>query len=145
MFTIFLGPMMICLTKDYQTYLSFVHRLVREILGFAQYLHVYGTDNEDALVNALAAGFRGSFHLLRYIHCKKNVQQEMKQTGLSEGLTRRFCSDLFGRGGLVWSQSETDLKKRYRILLKTGIHLRGVSAKESPNSLHTSWKTRSKI
>ena len=99
MFTILFGPYDDL--PDERLSNIFVHRLVREVPGFAQYLHVYGTDNEDALVNALAAGFRGSFHLLRYIHCKKNVQQEMKQTGLSEGLTRRFCSDLFGRGGLV--------------------------------------------
>ena len=99
MFTILFGPYDDL--PDERLSNIFVHRLVRDVPGFAQYLHVYGTDNEDALVNALAAGFRGSFHLLRYIHCKKNVQQEMKQTGLSEGLTRRFCSDLFGRGGLV--------------------------------------------
>ena len=99
MFTILFGPYDDLPDKRLSN--MFVHRLVREVPGFAQYLHVYGTDNEDALVNALAAGFHGSFHLLCYIHCKKNVQQKMNQIGLSEGLTRRFCSDLFGRGGLV--------------------------------------------
>ena len=57
MFTILFGPYDDL--PDDQTYLSFLHRLVREVPGFAQYLHVYGTDNEDALVNALAAGFHG--------------------------------------------------------------------------------------
>ena len=33
-----------------------------------------------------------------------------------------------------------NLRKRYRILLKNEIHLRGVSDKESPNSPHNSWK-----
>lgn len=42
----------------------------------------------------------------------------MKQTGLSEGLTRRFCSDLFGRGGLVWSQSETEFEEKISHLVE---------------------------
>ena len=42
----------------------------------------------------------------------------MKQIGLSEGLTRRFCSDLFGRGGLVWSQSETEFEEKISHLVE---------------------------
>ena len=103
----FLGPMMICLTKDYQTYLSFVHRLVREVPGFSSHLHVYGTDSEDAL-----AGFQGASHLLCYIHCKKNVPQKMRQIGLSQGLTNRISADLFGKGGLVWSNSVEEFENR---------------------------------
>ena len=114
----FLGPMMICLTKDYQTYLSFVHRLLREVPGFAHYLHVYGTDSEDALVNSLAAGFHGSSHLLCYIHCKKNIQQKMKQIGLSDGLAKRICCDLFSRSGLVWSKSEAEFEEKVSRLIE---------------------------
>ena len=108
----FLRPMMICLTKDYQTYLSFVHRLVREVPGISRYLHVYGTDSEDALVNSLAAGFHGASHLLCYIHCKKNVQKKVKQIGLSEGLSNRICNDLFGGNGLIWSKSTSNFEER---------------------------------
>ena len=42
----------------------------------------------------------------------------MKQIGLSEGLTRRFCSDLFGIGGLVWSQSETEFEEKISHLVE---------------------------
>ena len=42
----------------------------------------------------------------------------MKQTGLSERLTRRSCSDLFGRGGLVWSQSETEFEEKISHLVE---------------------------
>ena len=107
----FLGPMMICLTKDHQTYTSFVQRLVREVPGFAKCLHVYGTDSEEALINSLAAGFQGSSHLLCYIHCKKNVQQKMKQTGLSEDLAKHIFSAVFGKGGLVWSASAAEFEQ----------------------------------
>ena len=43
----FVGLMMVCMTKDQQTYLSFVHRLVREVPGLSKFLHAYGTDSED--------------------------------------------------------------------------------------------------
>ena len=114
----FLGPMMICLTKNHQTYLSFVHRLVREVPGFSNYLHVYGTDGEDALVNSLAAGFQGASHLLCYIHCKKNIQQKIQQIGLSEGLAKRICCDLFARSGLVWSKSDAEFEERASLLIE---------------------------
>ena len=42
----------------------------------------------------------------------------MNQIGLSEGLTRRFCSDLFGRGGLVWSQSESEFEEKISHLVE---------------------------
>ena len=51
-----IGPVMICLTKEETTYLSFIHRLNREIPGLSEHLHATGTDDERALRNALAAG-----------------------------------------------------------------------------------------
>ena len=108
----FVGPMMVCMTKDQQTYLSFVHRLVREVSGLSKFLHAYGTDSKDALINALAAGFPSSAHLLCYIHCKKNVQEKCKQIGLSQALTSQICSDLFGRHGLLYCQSSELFEKQ---------------------------------
>lgn len=45
----FPGPMMICMTKEECTYLSFVHRLLREVPGLSSYLHATGTDDETGL------------------------------------------------------------------------------------------------
>ncbi|KXJ08996.1 hypothetical protein AC249_AIPGENE19531 [Exaiptasia diaphana] len=60
--------MMVCMTKEEQTYLSFVHRLIREVPGLSKYLKAYGTDSEDGLINALSAGLHEAGHLLCYIH-----------------------------------------------------------------------------
>lgn len=65
-----MGPAMICMTKEESTYLSFLHCLLREVPGLSQYLHAYGTDNEAALVNALAAAFPNGKGLLCYIHIR---------------------------------------------------------------------------
>ena len=64
----FLGPVMICMTKEESTYLSFIHCLNREIPGLSEFLHATGTDDERALTNSLAAGFRNAAPLLCYIH-----------------------------------------------------------------------------
>ena len=47
----FLGPVMICMTKEEHTYLSFMHSLLREVPGFSHYLHDYGTDNACQCTN----------------------------------------------------------------------------------------------
>ena len=52
------GPIMICMTKEEATYLSFIHCLVREVPGLSQYLHVTGTDNELTLRHATAASMQ---------------------------------------------------------------------------------------
>lgn len=76
--------MMICMTKEECTYLSFVHRLLREVPGLSHYLHATGTDDETALRNSLAAGFQGAHPLLCYIHSQRNVKEKACQLGLSQ-------------------------------------------------------------
>ena len=72
----FLGPLMICMTRDESTYLSFIHCLIRENSGLSDFLCATGTDDERALTNALAAGFRNATPLLCYIHSQKNLKDK---------------------------------------------------------------------
>lgn len=109
---VFIGPMMICMTKEEQTYLSFVHRLIREVPGLSKHLKAYGTDSEDGLINALSAGFREASHLLCYIHCKKNIIEKLKKTGVSQSFSSRVCSDIFGSNGLLWSESSEEFEEK---------------------------------
>ncbi|KAL9977375.1 hypothetical protein ACROYT_G014767 [Oculina patagonica] len=78
-----MGPIMICMTKEEATYLSFLHCLLREVPGLSQYLHATGTDNEVALRNATAAGFPNASALLCYLHSKRNVKAKLKELGVS--------------------------------------------------------------
>lgn len=101
----FLGPVMICMTKEEHTYLSLMHCLLREVPGFSQYLHAYGTDNEAALVNALAAAFRNGKGLLCYIHIKKNISFKLQKLGLSVEAREEICRDIFSKPkGLLWEE-----------------------------------------
>lgn len=71
----FLGPVMICMTRDESTYLSFIHCLICEKPGLSEFIHATGTDDERALRNALAAGFRNAAPLLCYIHSQRNIKE----------------------------------------------------------------------
>ena len=125
-----LGPMMICLTKEQSTYLSFMHCLLRDATG---------TDNEPGLRNACAAGMQNSSGLLCYLHSKRNIQVKLKELGISQSLTNRICQDIFAKGsGLLW--------ENYKECLKSGNPSSPWRGKVH-HSLHltfarTSWLTR---
>ena len=98
----FLGPLMIVMTKEEGTHLSFVHRLLREeVPGLSSYLHATGTDDETGLRNALAAGFHAAYPLLCYLHSERNVKQKARQLGLSPEFTSQICKDVYSRSGLI--------------------------------------------
>ena len=114
-----IGPVMICLTKEETTYLSFIHRLNREIPGLSEHLHATGTDDERALRNALAAGFRHAAPLLCYIHSERNVRAKARKLGLSSVLVERICQDLYRHGsGLIWSSSRQEFDVRAAALME---------------------------
>lgn len=115
----FLGPVMICMTKEEHTYLSLMYCLLREVPGFAQYLHAYGTDNEAALVNALAAVFQNGKGLLCYIHIKKNISFKLQKLGLSVDTRNKICRDIFSKpNGLLWEESGQFLEQASRLMMK---------------------------
>ena len=89
-----IGPVMICLTREETTDLSFIQCLIREIPGLSEHLHATGTDGERALINALAAGFQRAAPLLCYIHSERNVRAKGIKLGLSSTLVERICQDL---------------------------------------------------
>ena len=114
-----IGPVMICLTKEETTYLSFIHCLNREIPGFSEHLHATGTDGERALINALGAGFQRAAPLPCYIHSERNVRAKGRKLGLSSALVERICQDLYRQGGgLIWSSSREAFDVRAKVLME---------------------------
>ena len=115
----FLGPVMICMTKEEQTYLSFIHCLLREVPGLGQYLHAYGSDHEAALVNALAAGFPNAKGLLCFIHLKKNIACKLQKLGLSAQARAEICRDIFGKPrGLMREESTQFIEHATNLMAK---------------------------
>ena len=98
-----LGPVMVCMTKDESTYLSFLHCLLRAVPGLGNSLHATGTDNKSALRNAITAGFSQSHPLLCYLHSKTNVKEKLRRLGLSQALSGRILEDIYAKG--KWTNS----------------------------------------
>lgn len=74
-----LGPVMICMTRDESTHLSFLHCLIREKPSLGEFVHATGSDDERALTNALSAGFRNASLLFCYIHCQRNIKEKCRK------------------------------------------------------------------
>lgn len=93
-----LGPIMVCMTKEEATYLSFMHCLLQAVPGLSQYLHATSTDGEPSLRNATAAGMQNATGLLCYLHSKRNVESKLKELGFSKSLTTKICQDIYAKG-----------------------------------------------
>lgn len=114
-----IGHVMICLTKEETTYLSFIHCLTREIPGLSEHLHATGTDGERALINALGAGFQRAVPLLCYIYSERNVRAKGRKFGMPSALVERICQDLYRQGsGLIWSSSREAFDTRAKVLME---------------------------
>lgn len=132
----FLGPVMICMTKEESTYLSFIQCLNREIPGLSEFLRATGTDDERALTNVLAAGFRNAAPLLCYIHSQRNIKEKCRHLGLSSALVSRICEDLFkAKTGLIWSSSLEEFNRNATALMEEWDTLER-SEKSGPPALH---------
>lgn len=130
-----MGPVMICVTKEEGTYLSFIHCLLREVPGLSQYLHATGTDSELALRNATAAGMQNASALLRYLHSQRSIKAKLKELGISQSLNSKICCGIYAKGSsLLWSDSKSNSMSEWRSCWKHGMHLR-VKKEEVPHNL----------
>ena len=126
-----LGPVMVCMTKDESTYLSFLHCLLRAVPGLGNFLHATGTDNESALRNAIAAGVPQSHPLLCYLHSKKNIKEKLRRLGLSQALSGRIIEDIYAKGtGLLWSNFKEEFDRRVQVLMQDWHTLESSERKE---------------
>ena len=107
------GPVMIHYRKTFSTYLFFASSLLgmrRELAS----LKCFGTDGEQALVEAFQCQFSSSDHLTCSIHVRKNTKAKLQELGIAERPKYTILNDLFGKKegshyteGLVDSSSDT--------------------------------------
>ena len=89
-----IGHVMICLTKEETTYLSFIYGVNCEIPGLSKHLHATGTDSKCVLINTLVDRFQRAAPLLFYIHSERNARAKGRNLGLSSALVECICQDL---------------------------------------------------
>ena len=105
-----IGPMMLCMLKDKSTYLTLFQKLTAQVPGLKVYLQGYSSDSEDALKQALAHKFERSLSFLCKIHVQRNIVEKCRKLHLSQSVTDVLIHDIFGSGGLVYSETEQAYK-----------------------------------
>eukprot|EP00112_Aurelia_sp_Birch-Aquarium-sp1_P000453 Seg1043.4 transcript_id=Seg1043.4/GoldUCD/mRNA.D3Y31 product="hypothetical protein" protein_id=Seg1043.4/GoldUCD/D3Y31 len=107
-----IGPMMLCLLKDKETYLTLFQKLNSKAPALQLYLQGYSTDSEKALQQALAHEFPRSLQFLCYIHAKRNINDKCRsKLNLSQQLTNEILADIFSQSGLVYCQSTMEFRE----------------------------------
>ena len=75
-----------------------------------QQLKAFGTDGEEALVEAFAHEFRFATHLYCFIHVRNNIKKNLRDRKFPECAVQEIVNDIFGssiyREGLVDAESE---------------------------------------
>ena len=92
---ILLGPVLIHYRKDFSTYLYFASTLVglnRQL----QAVRAFGTDGEQALIDAFAHELTYSQHLTCFIHVRRNIKDKLSSCGIPTGESNKIMDEIFG-------------------------------------------------
>ena len=113
-----LGPVLIHQRMDFSTFNYFSSTLV----GFSKRLRnlsAFGTDGQEALIDAFSHCFPNAVQLRCFIHFKRNVSEKLKEYGIPTGVAEEFLSNIFGKRsgstyneGLVDCSSEKDFSEK---------------------------------
>lgn len=82
--------------KDFGSFNYFANTLVSFDKKLRQ-IHAFGTDGDQALIDAFAHNFPSATQLRCFIHLKQNSMMRLKDTGISLLVAKEFISDIFGR------------------------------------------------
>ncbi|XP_065891101.1 uncharacterized protein [Dysidea avara] len=111
-YPVFVGPILIHYRKNFSTFLHFSSALVA-LRKDLQYLRVFGSDGEKALINAFMHEFRFAIHLHCSIHARNNIKKNLRERRLPELVVNEITDEIFGKQvgssyveGLVDAESE---------------------------------------
>ena len=109
---VIIGPLMLCMLKDEQTYTTLFQKINSSVPGLRSFLQGYATDSEQALRNVLAQEYPHTSAFICGIHGKKNISEYCSKLGLSSILTQTIKRDIFGDGGLVHVKTRAEFDER---------------------------------
>lgn len=145
---VFIGPTLVHYRKTFGTYLFFASSLIglrQDLLA----LQAFGTDGEKALANAFGHEFRYATHLSCFVHCRRNVKQELNDRKYPTTAMTTVLEDIFGKQqgdvfveGLVDSVSEEEFDRKVAMLSAKWSEIESTSSQVS-SGFH-SWFVRYK-
>ena len=104
-----IGPLFVHLKKDFATYHYSASSLI-SLHPFLSKLKCFGTDGEDALVQAFSTAFSGAIHFRCFLHFRGNVEDKLRIPSVA---AKEFVHDILGNSahletGLVDSENRAD-------------------------------------
>ena len=113
-----IGPVLVHQRMEFSSFNYFSSTLI----GFNKKLRsvkAFGTDGQEALIDAFSHSFPDAVQLRCFIHMKKNIAEKLRDYGLPPHVAQEFISDIFGKHcgstyneGLVDSASEDQFFER---------------------------------
>ena len=94
-----LGALFIHQCKTFATY-NFFSQLVSLCPGLKN-IRCFGTDGENALVNALHTQFQSAIHLRCFLHFRGNLEDKLANLGISKANAQEFIRDVLGNPALL--------------------------------------------
>ena len=93
---------------------------IRSALGFhiPEEKIVFGSDEEQAMINAIKTAFPKAQHILCTRHLKENAQRNLSAQNVPEKSRSRVISAIFGSAGLIYSYSRVEIHEYYKTNLK---------------------------
>ena len=92
-----IGPVLIHQRKQFVNYHYFTSTLVA-FRPRLRHLHAFGTDGEQALVQACHSQFSNAIHLRCWLHFKDNLRNKLERDlHLSKAVAQEFISDIMGK------------------------------------------------
>ena len=99
---VMMGPLLVHQKKAFSSYHFFISSLVglRPALKNVQ---SFGTDGEQALINALSIQFPSAIHVRCFLHFKDNIKFKLTSgIKLPMTATDEFLADIFGKPSADW-------------------------------------------
>ena len=108
-----IGPLFVHLKKDFAAYHFFASSLISLRPSLSK-LKCFGTDGEDALVEALSTAFSGAVHLRCFLHFRGNIEEKLRKLRIPSVAAKAFVHDILGNPtelelGLVDADDEIEL------------------------------------
>ena len=121
---VFIGPTLVHYRKTFGTYLFFASSLIG-LRPELRAIQAFGTDGEKALADAFGHEYRYASRLSCFIHCRRNIKQQLRAHHFPDAAIKSVLDDIFGvqqdevfAEGLVDCTSDNEFSEKLQVLEK---------------------------
>ena len=88
-------PVLVHQKVDFSSFNYFASTLVSQDRQLKTIM-AFGTDGDKGLIEALCHNFPHSLQLRCFVHLKRNIQEKLRELGISPNCSVEYIADIFG-------------------------------------------------